>query len=105
MGTDQGSTRASREKAGSIVRIFAHAAAILCIVSYMRVSNEVSWAPVLALTPPFQLTGSHKIVHFADLVLVIGVNLWYWYTFAQHVPGSSLYICGTLLSIIASGPI
>lgn len=71
----------------------------------MRVSGEVSWKPLLALSPPFQLTGVKKRLHFVILLAVIGIQLWYWHHLAQHAAGASLYICGTLLTIIASGPI
>lgn len=105
MGMAQAESLPSSAKAGAIVRLFAQVGAILCIVSYMRASGEVSWKPLVALSPPFHLTGVKKRLHFLTLLVVVGIQLWYWHTQAQHVPGAPLYICGTLLTVIASGPI
>ena len=91
--------------AADVVGVFSHAAAILLLVSYMRLSGEKTVIPLLALTSGFKLTGRHKVVHLCTLLTVIGVEIFYWYDKARYTDEAGLFVAGFLLSLFASGPI
>lgn len=104
MGTSHGDGRFPNANK-RVLGVFCHVASILIIVSYMRSSGSIAWEALLLLTPPFQLTGSNKVVHRINLLVVFAIQFWYWYEVAQYSEHAALYVGGALLSILASGPI
>ena len=92
-------------KAADVVGVFAHGAAILLMVSYMRISNEKSVLPLLSIFPAFRLTGSNKTIHICILVTVVLIELFYWFNVAHKSSQAGLFVSGFLLSIFACGPI
>lgn len=92
-------------KAADVVGVFAHGAAILLMVSYMRISNERSVLPLLAFVPAFRLTGSNKGIHTCVVLTATAVELFYWYQVAHKSSQAGLFVSALLLSVFASGPI
>lgn len=92
-------------KAADVVGVFAHGAAILLLVSYMRISNEKSVLPLIAIVPAFKLTGSNKAVHLFVLVTSVALGLVHWYQAAHKSSQAGLFVSGFLLAVFSAGPI